>query len=95
MAMPPASFEMLLSTLATEAMLSLGQIPHPMTGQTVYHPEQAKYLIDTIEILQQKTAGNLSPGEAQGVENLLHQLRMAFLAGPPEVPPQTMPSEPS
>jgi hypothetical protein len=90
--MPPASFEMLLSTLATEAMMSLGQLPHPVTGQMVYQPNQAKYLIDTIEVLQQKTNGNLSPLEETGIENLLHQLRMAYLAGPPEADPQEMPS---
>ena len=33
--MPPASWELLLTTLATEAMVSLGLIPHPATGQPV------------------------------------------------------------
>ena len=46
--MPPASFDMLLSTLVTEAMLSLGQIPHPATGQPVFHPQQAKYIIESM-----------------------------------------------
>ena len=89
--MPPASFEMLLSTLATEAMMSLGQIPHPVTGEAVYLPNQAKYLIDTIEVLQEKTKGNLTPLEETGVENLLHQLRMAYLTGPPDA---TAPEKP-
>ena len=31
--MPPASFEMLLTTLATEALMALGQVPHPITGK--------------------------------------------------------------
>src|SRR5262249_60747425 len=31
--MPPASFEMLLTTLATEALVALGQVPHPVTGK--------------------------------------------------------------
>ena len=31
--MPPASFEMLLTTLATEALVALGQVPHPLTGK--------------------------------------------------------------
>ena len=81
--MPPASFEMLLTTLATEAMMALGQIPNPATGQAEYRPQQAKYLIDTIEIIQDKTEGNLTPVESEATENLLHQLRMAFVAGPP------------
>lgn len=77
--MPPASFDMLLTGLATEAMMCLGQIPHPITGETKVLHNQAKYLIDTIEMLHEKTQGNLAPGEAQAVETLLHQLRMAFV----------------
>ncbi len=78
--MPPASFEMLLTGLATEAMMAMGQIPHPVTGEASVHPNQAKYLIDTIEVLRDKTKGNTGPGEAEAIDGLLHQLRMAFVA---------------
>jgi hypothetical protein len=77
--MPPASFELLLSMLATEALVSLGQIPHPATGQVHMHRSQAKYLIDLISVIKDKTKGNLTPGEEQLVETLLHQLRMVFV----------------
>ena len=77
--MPPASWELLLTTLATEAMIGMGMIPHPATGQPVRHPNQAKYLIDTIEMLRDKSKGNLSPGESQLTEQMLHQLRMAYI----------------
>ena len=78
--MPPASLEMLVSTLVTEAMIALGQIPHPATGKTEYRPNQAKYLIDTISVVSEKTRGNVSAEEEQAFTNLLHQLRMAFVA---------------
>ena len=78
--MPPASFDLLLSTLATEAMMALGAFPHPGTGKSQSHPNQAKYLIDTIAMLQEKTQGNLTPNENQAVDALLHQLRMAYVA---------------
>lgn len=77
--MPPASWEMLLTSLATEAMISLGVIPHPATGQVARLPNQAKYLIDTIEMLRDKSKGNLTPGESQLTEQMLHQLRMAYI----------------
>ena len=77
--MPPASLEMLVSTLVTEVMLALGQIPHPLTGKANFLPHQAKYLIDTIEMLRDKTKGNTTPEETQMFDNLLHQLRMAFI----------------
>jgi hypothetical protein len=82
-AMPPlspASFEMLVTTLATEAMIGLGQYPHPMTGKIPADPAQARYAIDMIEMLAEKTRGNLTPDEERGLRALLHQLRMAFLA---------------
>lgn len=78
--MPPASIGMLMSSLATEALLSLGQFPHPVTGETKLRRNQAKYLIDTLAMLQEKTAGNLTSDEALALDDILHQLRMAFVA---------------
>lgn len=78
--MPPASIGMLMSSLATEALLSLGQFPHPVTGETMLRRNQAKYLIDTLAMLQEKTAGNLTSDEALALDDILHQLRMAFVA---------------
>jgi hypothetical protein len=77
--MPPASFELLLTMLATEALVALGQVPHPGTGQPHVHRHQAQYLIDMIEVLRKKTHGNLTPGEEQLIDSLLHQLRLVFV----------------
>ncbi len=77
--MPSASFELLLSTLTTEALVALGQVPHPATGKVQVQRNQAKFLIDTIDVLRQKTAGNLTPSEEEVLESLLHQLRMVFV----------------
>ena len=78
--MPPASFEMLLSTLVTEAMVALGRVPHPSTQKPEVNLDQAKYFVDTIEMLEEKTRGNLTDEEAQGLTELLHQLRMLFVS---------------
>ena len=78
--MPPASIGMLMSSLATEALVSLGQFPHPATGEVVVRRNQAKYLIDTLAMLKEKTAGNLTPEEAIALDDVVHQLRMAFVA---------------
>ena len=77
--MPPASLEMLVTTLVTEAMISLGQVPHPQTGEVVFQPLQAKYLIDTIDMLREKTKGNVTADETDLMEQLLHQLRLAYV----------------
>jgi hypothetical protein len=79
MPMPPASLELLLTTLATEALMAMGQMPHPATGRVEVHRIQAKYLIDLIDVLREKTKGNLTPGEQQLIESMLHQLRMVFV----------------
>jgi hypothetical protein len=83
--MPPASLELLLTMLATEALVALGQMPHPASGQVQVQPNQAKYLIDTIEVIKDKTKGNLTAGEQQLMETLLHQLRIVYVdtAGAP------------
>lgn len=77
--MPPASFELLLTTLATEALVALGQVPHPVTGKVQAQRNQAKFLIDTVDVLRQKTAGNLTTSEQQVIDSLLHQMRLVFV----------------
>jgi hypothetical protein len=78
--LPPASFDMLLTTLATEAMMSLGQMPIPGQQQPEVNLPQAQYVIDLLSVLQEKTKGNLSPEETTLLEDLLHQLRMMYVA---------------
>ena len=78
--LPEASFELLISTFVTEAMVALGQFPHPGTGQIEADHGHAKFAIDMLEVIAEKTKGNLNPMEEQGMKDILHQLRMAFLA---------------
>lgn len=78
--MPPASFEMLVTTLATEALVALGQVPHPATNKADLHRNHAQYIIDMLDVLRQKTIGNLSPQEQQLIDDVLHQMRMLFVA---------------
>jgi hypothetical protein len=58
---------------------------NPETKETKKDPSQAKFIIDTLGMLQDKTKGNLSAEETQLLENLLYELRTAYLsAGEPE-----------
>ncbi|MBL9164697.1 MAG: DUF1844 domain-containing protein [Planctomycetaceae bacterium] len=75
-----ASFELLVSTFVTEAMVALGQFPHPGSGQIETDPGHAKFAIDMLEVISEKTKGNLDAMEEQGIKDILHQLRMAFIA---------------
>ncbi|HUS40949.1 MAG: DUF1844 domain-containing protein [Pirellulales bacterium] len=87
--MPPADFQTIVSLLATQVMVSLGALPNPMSGEADVHPIHAKHFIDLLGVLQEKTKGNLSPEEDQGLESLMHELRMGFLAV------QNMPADPN
>ena len=78
---PPADhFTMLVTTLAAEAMIALGQAPDPSQGHAVVRPEVAKHSIDMLAMLEQKTRGNLTAEEAQMLSDVLHQLRMLYVA---------------
>ncbi|HEX6962161.1 MAG TPA: DUF1844 domain-containing protein [Lacipirellula sp.] len=76
----PASFDLLVSTFVTEAMVALGQLPHPATNQLAFDPAHARFAIDMLEVIAEKTKGNLTPQEDRGLQDLVHQLRMAFVA---------------
>jgi len=77
---PTASFEMLVTTFTTQAMVALGQIPNPVNNQVSFDSQHARYAIYMLEVLEEKTKGNLTQDEANMLENVLHQLRMAFVA---------------
>ena len=52
-------FNFFITTLALQASISLGQVPNPATNKTEEDLTQAKFLIDTLGVLQEKTKGNL------------------------------------
>lgn len=82
MEMPPASMPVLITTLATQALSNLGQIPDPIEGKPVIRKSLAKHFIDTLAMLEEKTQGNLSDEEAELLGGTLHQLRMIFVGTP-------------
>ena len=45
-------------------------------------PDQAKHAIDTLQVLYDKTEGNRTPEETSAIDDMLHQLRMAYLSLP-------------
>ncbi len=76
--LPPASFATLVNQLALQALIAMGA----MRTEPPSPPDlpQARYLIDTLQVLEDKTRGNLSNGESQLLEHTLHELRMAYIS---------------
>ena len=77
--LPPASFPVLVSSLATQALLALGGMEDRKTKKRLVDFELAKHHIDTLAVLEEKTKGNLSDDEAKLLENALYQTRMQYV----------------
>lgn len=75
-----ARFDLFISGLAMEALIALGDMPHPTTQQQSTNLGQAKYVIDLLGIMEEKTAGNLSVDEEKLLKDALYQLRMRYMA---------------
>ena len=75
-----ADFANFIYSLNTQALLFLGKIPNPISKKYEKDVGTAKYLIDTIDMLSKKTKGNLDENEAKLIENVLYDLRMAYIS---------------
>jgi hypothetical protein len=76
--LPKGDFAALVSTLVTQALFALGMVK--VEGQDKEPDlEMAKYNIDMLETLKEKTKGNLSKEEEKALENTLSQVRMAYV----------------
>ena len=79
-ALPKVDFSTFLISLGTSAMYHMGVVPDPETGKPVEpNLPLTQQTIDTIEILQEKTRGNLDADEERLLQSLLTELRMRFV----------------
>ena len=74
-----AGFSTLVLMLGTAAMVHLGAAPDPAGGETKLGLGQAKQMIDLLDVLRSKTAGNLTVAESSVLDDLLFDLRMRYL----------------
>jgi len=79
--LPPAELSGLVSMLATQAFFALGLVRTQEEPDEAKEPdlEMAKFNIDLLGMLEEKTKGNLSDQEAKLLKETLSQLRMAFV----------------
>lgn len=78
--MPTANFYYLVVFLATQAMLCLGEHPDPTTDEKVEkNLPGAKHAIDLLDVIQDKTQGNLNDEEQQLLDGVLYDLRMRYV----------------
>ena len=69
----------LFMMLASSAVVALGEVPDPVTGQRHPDPAQAAELIDLLALLREKTEGRRSPDETQALEELIYDLQVRYV----------------
>lgn len=77
--LPPADFPALVGTLITQALMYMGAFPDPETGRAIVSLEHAKFHIDLLGVLAQKTKGNLTTEESEEIAGALVELRSRFV----------------
>ncbi len=76
---PAIEFSTLILGFASAAMISIGKVPDPNTGQVNKNLPVARQNIDIITMLQEKTRGNLNPEEENMLEHVLYELRVSYI----------------
>ena len=75
----PRDFSAFVEGMYLEAMLYLGAMPDPRSGQVKEDIELARYKIDLLSMIQTKTQGNLTDDEKQQLDEVLYQLRTLYM----------------
>lgn len=72
------SFNIFVTSLGMQAMIFLGEMPNPVNNETRVELERARYMIETIAMVKEKTAGNLSAEEQKLIDDVLYGLRLKY-----------------
>jgi len=74
-----ASFSTLIMSIGSSAAISLGLSPDPSTGKTTVNKEVARFNIDLLKVLSDKTANNLSSEETAFLTHILADLQLKYV----------------
>ncbi len=74
-----ASFSTLILSIGSAAAMALGLAPNPSTGKIEKDKRMAKFNIDLLIVLQEKTKSNLNEQEKNFLNSLLSDLQMKFV----------------
>ncbi len=76
---PEVNFLNYITSLGFQAMIFLGEIPNPVTQKDDTNFDQAKFLIDTLSLLKDKTQGNLTKEEENLLNASVYELQMKYV----------------
>ncbi len=77
--MPPAEFRSLIGMLTQQALMGLGVMGDQKSGRLIVDLEGSQFYIDLLDVLEQKTKGNLTAEEAKELTEVLAELRSRFV----------------
>lgn len=77
--LPPLDFSSLFLPFSTQALIKLGVLKDPISDKEEQNMDLAKRLIDLLDLLKEKTKGNLKPDEEKLLDLTLHQLKAVYL----------------
>lgn len=77
--LPEITFEAFLISLSSSALIHLGELPDPTTGEKKKDLPLAKQTIDLLGLLREKTRNNLTAEEENLFDHLLYDLRLKFV----------------
>lgn len=75
----PVSFSTLVLSLASSAILAMGLEKNPQTGAVEKDLDLARFNIDMLSMLKDKTKNNLTKDEQDFVENVISDLQIKFV----------------
>jgi hypothetical protein len=76
---PPLDFSSLVLPFYTQALLSLGTEKEKESNKEEKTLELVKRLIDLLDLLKEKSQGNLKPEEEKFLTSCLHQLKLSYM----------------
>ena len=77
--LPPATFITMVNSLVLQVMYCLGRLSDPQEDQPAVNLDLAKHHIDMLQVLEDKTKGNLTPDESRALALALHEMRMQYV----------------
>jgi hypothetical protein len=85
---PNPLFGGLVESLASQALMFMGAMRDPMTGQAHQDLQQSQTMIEMLAMLEEKTRGNLAKEEAEMIKQVLDEVRMHYVRMTTPPPPK-------
>jgi hypothetical protein len=78
-ALPEINFSAFVISLSTQALMHLGELANPVSGNVDADVPAAKQMIDLLGMIKEKTHGNLNANEDRLMQDILFDLRMKYV----------------